>query len=612
MKLIKELLKNRDTEFWTQLYDCLQRSHDPVDLLRFSNYRKKALKLNIPFQYEKKPLRVALIGGVTFHPLVEYLEILAWEQEVQLDVKIGDFDNHFAEVLQEQSFLNDFKPDVVFVYPGPNACKHGLKIDSDEKTVKQSIEQVVGHYVNLSKTLEQRYGVDVFLANFPMSEQAGLGAYRSCNAANDWTYRKQLNNALGLRANAHYQICDLEYISSVLGTPNCVDAKGWYESRQAGSPAFQVEVARELVFMLESLKRSPKKVLVLDLDNTLWGGVIGDDGLDGIELGDSDTRSEAFKSFQKYILTLHERGVLLAVCSKNNMEIAKEPFLAHPEMALRLEHIVSFKANWSAKSDSIIKIAQELNLGLDSFVFVDDNPAEIDIVRQFCPEVSCLLLPDDPSDFIDALDSKRFFEPKNITQEDLGKTQQYQLENKRLTDMGQYLESLNMEAVIEPFKEVNVARIAQLINKSNQFNLTTLRRTEAEVRALTAQDGVIAKTVRLKDRFGDYGLISVLIGTVKDAMLEIDTWLMSCRVLEREVEYELFNELVNTCKAQNIEAIKGVYIPSLKNAMVREHYLKLGFELESQSDIKSVYLFRNLNLSKDHLTHIQRSNHGQG
>ena len=355
-------------------------------------------------------------------------------------------------------------------------------------------------------------------------------------------------------------------------------------------------VAREVAHLVMALRRSTKKVLVMDLDNTLWGGVIGDDGLEGIELGDTTSRGEAFKAFQKFAKSLCNRGILLAVCSKNEETTAMEPFEKHPEMVIRLEDIVAFKANWRPKSENIIEMASELNLGLDSFVFVDDNPAEVEIVRQFAPEVECIHLGSDPSTFVGLLEESRLFEPRSLTAEDVDRVPIYKQEaaRKRLlnsvADMGTYLKSLEMVAHVERFNAVDVPRISQLINKSNQFNLTTRRRTEGEVLALIGDQSMPGFSVRLADRFGDHGLIAVVIPRVLGEELHIDTWLMSCRVLKRRIEDLVLNELMALAKEYGCKNVRGQFIPSQKNAMVKNLFSEMGFEkILEQTDGNAEY-----------------------
>ena len=387
-------------------------------------------------------------------------------------------------------------------------------------------------------------------------------------------------------------LCDSEFLSARRGTLESSDARGWFESKQPYAPDMQMDVARECAHLIFALHSVPKKVAVLDLDNTLWGGVIGDDGLAGIEIGDTSPRGESFKAFQQYLLSLTRRGILLAVCSKNDYDKAVEPFEKHPEMMLRMKDLVCFKANWQPKPENIRQIAAELNLGLDSLVFIDDNPAEIEIVRQFAPEVSSVLLSEDPSEFAGILQDTRYFEPRNLTSEDVARAGQYKQEAQRqelrasVTDMHAYLESLGMQAAIREFRDVDVPRVSQLINKSNQFNLTSRRRTEQQVRDILADPACFGFTARLADRFGDHGLISVVIGRVTGDEAEVDTWLMSCRVLQRQVEEEVLNELVRLARLRGCSRIRGVYLPSVKNGMVRDHYPALGFARSPGSETR--------------------------
>jgi FkbH-like protein len=280
-----------------------------------------------------------------------------------------------------------------------------------------------------------------------------------------------------------------------------------------------------------------------------------------------------------------ERGVLLAVCSKNDEDKALEPFEKHPDMALKRGDFVCFKANWRPKSDNIREIAQELNLGLDSFVFIDDNPAEIDIIRQFAPDVTGILLGSDPSLYIRQVADARLFEPRSITAEDADRADAYKQEAQRqalqsnFTDMASYLESLSMKCVIAEFRSVDVPRIAQLIGRSNQFNLTTRRRTESEVLQLVNDPAHCAYTMRLEDRFGDNGLIAIVVGRVDGETFDVDTWLMSCRVLNRQVEEETVNEMVRLARLRGCTRIRGVYLPTKKNGMVRDLYPRMGFSV---------------------------------
>jgi FkbH-like protein len=511
---------------------------------------------------------------------------------VQFDVWLGDYDNYISEIMAETAGLDSFAPQIVFLIPSEQRCRYQGRLTDSRQTQQIEAGQLVDSLLELVGRVHEKFRAEVIAANFILPSRHDLGAYRTRTLGSDWTFRKWVNLELGLKAPPYLHLCDLEFLAHRHGGISSHDDRAWFESKQPCSSSLLVEFAREAAHLIGSLRKPSKKVLALDLDNTLWGGVVAEEGLAGIELGDTSPRGEAFKAFQKYILSLKQRGILLAVCSKNDHAKAVEVFQKHPEMVLRWEDIVSFKANWEPKSDNIRQMAAELNLGLDSFVFVDDNPAEIELVRQFAPEVTTILLGPDASNFVAQLQDCRLFEPSNITAEDAERSNQYHSEVLRkasqsaAADMPAYLESLVMEAAFGEFNAVDAPRLAQLINKSNQFNLTTRRRSEADIHALISQPDYVGFSVRLKDRFGDHGLISIVIGHKTDATLNIDTWLMSCRVLKRQVEEEVLNELARLALGRGCVRLKGVYLPTAKNEMVRDFYTRMGFALTSENETR--------------------------
>jgi FkbH-like protein len=596
---LKNLLLQNDPEFWSQLKSLTKSARDFDELFLLSSLRKKAhaRKLARPGVVHEK-IRLAILGGYSLYPLHELIEHLCEMDGFPLELWQGDYDNYISEIMEEDSELYAFAPNVVFLMPSERRCAYtgGL---TDAKDLQQAeAGRVVQSLLELVRRVNEKTGAEVIATNFMLPARHDLGAFRSRTLGSDWTFRKWVNLELGLNAPPFLHICDLEFLAHRHGGIRARDERAWFESKQPCSPALMAELAREAAHLVASLKRAPKKVLILDLDNTVWGGVVADDGLEGIELGDTSPRGEAFKAFQKYVASLKQRGVLLAVCSKNDFAMAAEPFEKHPDMVLKMEDIVSFKANWEPKSENIRAMAPELNLGLDSFVFVDDNPAEIEIVRQFAPEVTTILLGPDPSDYVAQLADCRLFEPRSITGEDAERTGQYRSEAQRkalaasVTDMGSYLESLQMQAVISEFAPVDVPRLSQLINKSNQFNLTTHRRSEAEVIAVMNDRNFIGYSMRLKDRFGDHGLISIVIGEKAGGTMKIDTWLMSCRVLKRQVEEEVLNELARLARLNDCQSLLGAYLPTAKNEMVRDFYGRMGFTLTSESETKREYELR--------------------
>ncbi|MFC6746397.1 HAD-IIIC family phosphatase [Methylobacterium persicinum] len=341
--------------------------------------------------------------------------------------------------------------------------------------------------------------------------------------------------------------------------------------------------------LLGALRGKSRKCLILDLDNTMWGGVIGDDGMAGINMRQGDATGEAHLTLQQAALELHKRGILLAVSSKNTDEVAREPFRSHPEMLVREKHIVAFQANWRDKASNIAAIAQELNIGLDSLVFMDDNPVERDQIRQALPQVLVPELSSDPSDYARRMLATNAFEAVAFLQEDKARSESYKANAQRLAlksdaiNMEDYLASLEMEIHFDPFDETGRSRIAQLINKSNQYNLTTRRYTESEVAQLEEDSRAFTLQVRLKDKFGDNGMISVVICRAEgDDVWQIDTWLMSCRVLGRQVEHMVLQELLHHARAAGVRRLVGEWRPSGRNDMVRDHYAKLGFTADGE------------------------------
>lgn len=587
---IKTQLLQNDPAFWSQLTALTQAAAGFDDLIFLSALRNRAVARGLTRPGPARAaLRLAILGGYSLYPLHELLTHLLETEGITCKLFLGEYDNYIAEVMEGEGALYQFRPQVIILLPGAQRCKHPGKLTDSREAVQASANKVAARLLELCRTAHERTAAEILLGNFPLPAHHDPGAFRSRILASDWNFRKWVNLELGLNAPAFIRICDLEFLTSRHGTLASEDARGWFESKQPGTPALLVEVAREIASLIHGLRTPPKKVLVLDLDDTLWGGVVADEGVEGIELGDTSPRGEAFKAFQKYLTSLKDRGVLLAVCSKNDLPRALEPFERHPEMVLHAEDFVSFKANWQPKSDNLWQMAVELNLGLDSFVFADDNPAEIEIVRQFAPEVTTILLGPDPADYVGQLQDCRLFESHTLTGEDGQRTGQYRAETKRqtlltsTTDMNTYLESLAMTATICEFTPVDAPRLAQLTNKSNQFNLTTRRRTEAEVLAFIGQRDWICFSVRLADRFGDHGLISIVISRVRGEVLEIDTWLMSCRVLKRQVEFEALNELVRLAKSRGCIQIAGDYLPTAKNEMVSDFYPRMGFTLKQET-----------------------------
>jgi FkbH-like protein len=582
---LKSLLASKDPSFWQRLSEITRKAKTFEELHLLSTLRRRALAQSLPQPqaFKRQALRLAIVGGYSFYPLSELVHQLLFAHGFDLELFTGEYDNHVWEIMDESSALYAFAPEIVVLMPPVKRYRYSGNLTDSTAEVEAEVKRHCADLMQLCERVHSQCGAEVILCNFVLPCHFDPGMLRTRMAASEWTSLKLLNLQLGLQAPPYVHICDLEFLSARLGGLNAYDHRAWCESKQPFSADFAYAAAGEIAHIASSLRLPSKKVLVMDLDDTIWGGVIGDDGLNGIELGDTSPRGQAYKEFQREILQLFNRGVLLAVCSKNEFDNAIEPFDKHPEMLLHREHIACFKANWNPKSENLIEIANELGLGLDSLVFIDDNPAEIELVQQFTPDVSTIWLGRDPAEYIAKLKDCRHFEPQQLTAEDTARPEQYRQDQQRkqleatAVDMQAYLSSLQMEALIEDFNATNAPRIAQLINKSNQFNLTTRRRTEAEVTELIGTNG-ICFTVRLKDRFGDTGLISVVIAIpLNNEDLEIDTWIMSCRVLKRQVEHVAMNELFARANQNGYRKVKGVYIPTAKNQMVKDFYPGMGF-----------------------------------
>ncbi|MEO6092978.1 MAG: HAD-IIIC family phosphatase [Novosphingobium sp.] len=378
-------------------------------------------------------------------------------------------------------------------------------------------------------------------------------------------------------------LVDIARLAGSIGLENWDDPRHWHASKLAFSPHYIPAYADVVARTIGAVKGKAKKALVLDLDNTLWGGVIGDDGVEGIVLGQGSAAGEAFLAIQRLALDLRGRGVVLAVCSKNEDAAARQPFREHVEMLLRENHIAVFQANWTDKASNLRAIAETLNIGVDALVFLDDNPAEREQVRRELPSVGVPELPDDPALYPRMLAAAGYFDTVAFSDEDRARADLYQSNAERAelmasaSDMDSYLASLAMACTIGPVDAPSRARTAQLINKSNQYNLTTRRYTETEVAAAEADPARHLAQVRLSDRFGDHGLIAVLIADKRGVEWEIDSWLMSCRVLGRRVQEATLAHLAAAAAAAGAERLIGTYLPSAKNAMVADHYAKLGF-----------------------------------
>ncbi|WP_263413013.1 HAD-IIIC family phosphatase [Terriglobus aquaticus] len=529
-------------------------------------------------------VRLALLGSSTLGHLHAGVRVGALRHGVLVDVYENAFGMYRQEAADVSSGLHAFRPDVVCLA----LDAHHVAASGGEGRA----EQVLADLRELWRAVKEMLGCVVVQQTVLPVHWPVMGNQESRLPQSPASVVESVNRLLRSEAEAQgVYLLTVDTWAAIDGLSRWFEPALWNRSKQEVHPRVSDLYGEQVGRILAALRGKSSKCLVLDLDNTLWGGVIGDDGMEGIVLGQGSAVGEAHVALQRYALQLSERGIILAVCSKNDEANALAPFADHLEMVLRRKHIACFVANWQDKATNLRYIAETLNIGLDSLVFVDDNPAERALVRRELPMVAVPELPEDPSGYVGTLAAAGYFEALEVTAEDRARAELYrsnaERENLRrsTTDMGGFLQALQMELTWSPFDSIGLKRIVQLMNKTNQFNLTTRRYTEAEVAAMLDDPSVLTLQLRLSDVYGDNGVIALLVGRLADsATLDMETWLMSCRVLGRNVEEATLNVLVEQARAMGCTRIVGTYRPTAKNGMVRDHYQRLGFAALGQQE----------------------------
>jgi FkbH-like protein len=531
------------------------------------------------------PFRLAVLSNSTVDMIVPALVASAARHGIALEVIQPSYDQVAQEAMTPDSKVNSSQPNAVLFALDYHALPLKLSI-GDAGAADATIQGAIGYLQALRNGIRAHSNAVCIFQTFAPPVEPLFG---SLDRALPGTLRSLIdgiNRELStLVLQAGDVLLDIAGLAETVGLADWHNTQLWNMAKFAFSgeliPLYADHVARTVA----AVRGKSRKVLVLDLDNTVWGGVIGDDGLDGIKIAQGDARGEAHLAVQRLALDLRQRGIVLAVSSKNADNIAREPFEKHPEMLLRLDHIAVFQANWNDKATNLQAIADELSLGLDSLVFLDDNPVERGLVRQLVPQVAVPELPEDPAWYARTLAAAGYFESVAFAAEDLKRAGFYQDNARRVSLQSQvggleaYLASLEMTITFQPFDATGRTRIVQLINKSNQYNLTTRRYTDPEIVAAENDPDVFTLQVRLADVFGDNGMISVIIcRPAPTDGWEIDTWLMSCRVLGRKVEHMVLREILEHGRARGIRKLCGTYIPTERNSLVVDHYAKLGFK----------------------------------
>lgn len=557
--------------------------HYPIDTKLL--YRKKMqIRRELSQQRDLLKKKVAVLGGSTTDELVQQLKNFLLFYGISAEFYQSEYGRYWQDAVFGSEELDKFGPDIIYVHTSWRNIERFPEISSSRQEVEELLSNEYLRFETMWNALRDKFCCPVIQNNFDRPN------YRLMGNRDIWDYRGRSNYISCLnqkfygyaQAHSDFYINDLEYLSQDYGLSEWGNSLYWHMYKCAMCMDAIPYVAQSVANIIKAIYGKNRKVLVLDLDNTLWGGVVGDDGVEGIEIGPEVPGGQVYAEFQEYCKKLKDIGVILAVDSKNELENALAG-LNHPDGVLRPEDFVDIKANWNTKDRNLREIAEELTLGIDSFVFVDDNPAEREIVSAQLPGVAVPAM-DGAENYIRVLDHSGYFETTALSSEDLKKTQMYHAKAQAhraaaaFTDYGQYLDSLQMAAAIEDFKPIYIQRIAQLTNKSNQFNLTTLRCSEDEIRRMQGEEDHICLCGRLTDKFADNGLVTVVIGQIRGEDLHIKLWLMSCRVLKRGMEDAMMNAVFAEAERRGIRNVIGYYRPTQKNGMVRDFYAGYGFE----------------------------------
>ena len=560
--------------------DCFHYPLDTETLLRKKRRLRRELLAQNPHPLHKK---IAILGGSTTNEVADQLGLFLLQYGIEADFYQSEYGQYWQDAVFGTPELDAFAPDVIYVHTSwRNLTRLPATTDAPAQ-IDAMLEDQYRHFEAMWQALERKFACPVIQNNFDRPNYRLMGNRDIWDIHGRSNFISRLNQKFYAYAAAHehFYINDIDYLSADYGLTAWGDAFYWHMYKYAMCLDAIPSLAGSVANIIKSLYGRNKKALVLDLDNTLWGGVVGDDGVDGLAIGPEVPEGQVYAEFQSYCKALKSIGVILAVDSKND-EANALAGLNHPDGVLRPDDFVAIKANWDPKDQNLRALASELNLGVDSFVFADDNPAERAIVAAQLPGVETPVL-DGAENYIKTLDHGGYFEVTALSREDLQKTELYHQNAQRaaaqaaFSDYGEYLDSLKMEAELYGFEPLYIQRIAQLTNKSNQFNLTTLRCSEDDIRAMAQDPDCLCLCGKLTDAFGDNGIVTVVAGRAEGQALHLRLWLMSCRVLKRGMEDAMMDCLVRDALARGVRQIIGYYYPTAKNGMVRDFYAGMGF-----------------------------------
>ena len=557
---------------------------DPNYILENKRKIKKALLEDSNGFVEKK---IAILGGYTTSAIKQIMELFLLNNGIKASFYESEYNKYYEDAMFDNEELKSFDPDIVYVCTSNrNITKYPSLNDDADALLNSEFEK----YKGIWESLKNRYHCPIIQNNFELPYYRLMGNKEVSDVHGKVNFITRLNLLMDeyARDNENFYICDINYISADYGLREWSDPFYFHMYKYALNVNAVPYLSFNVANIIKSIFGKNKKGFVLDLDNTLWGGVVGDDGVEGIKVGPEESEGQVYSEFQRYLKEHKQLGVILNIDSKNDLENAIAG-LKHPDSELSEDDFVEIKANWEPKDKNFAEIANELNLLPESLVFVDDNPAERHIVSEqlkgvCAPELSSV------EHYIEVLDRNGFFEVTTLSNDDLKRNEMYKQNAQRakaeasFSNYKDYLLSLDMKGIIKPFEPLYIERISQLSNKSNQFNLTTHRYTVSDIEEISLDNNYITLYGKLIDRFGDNGLVSVVIGHIEEDVCEIDLWIMSCRVLKRDLEFAMMDELVKKCRERNIYKIIGHYYPTAKNGMVKEFYSLQGFRKISEDE----------------------------
>ncbi len=543
-------------------------------------------------------LRIALVGTCSTQYIASVLKAMLLCNRISADIYEGHYNSMIMEVFDDESGMYSFRPDIVILLPDHRDIKNLPDLFDDPNTVEQKVEEAVA---GLGRLVEQIHGrlenTQILFSNIVVPYPSSLGNINANVAYSETGFYDRINLMFAVSKPDHVTIIDTEGLSREIGKRNWFDEGQYYLSKLGFSLRYIGYFCDMLLKQIMAIKGKIKKCIVFDLDDTIWGGIVGDVGSDGVNLDPNDAEGEAYQAFQDFLLSLKKRGVLLAVCSKNDEDIAKEVFKKNIFMKLSMDDIACFVCNWKDKASNIRQISSMLNIGTDSMIFFDDNPTERELVRKVLPDVEVVNVSEDPALYVRDLYDIHAFEWNRITREDAGRTDTYVSELKRsdlqtgFKDYQEFLQSLEMKAQFFEIDEKSVNRFTQLINKTNQFNLLTHRYPEAKIVSMQKDTSYGLYAVQMEDRFSRYGIIACIILRFMDNVCDISDWCMSCRVLKKGVELFTIKKIVQMALQHGCDKIIGHYARTEKNDMVSCIFEQLGFDqIKSSGDTKDYEL----------------------